>query len=542
MTLTMTMGGTWQTATRTLSGGVDVSQYVVPESVRVVNSLRDAASTMSFSMRIPINAAGVPQEGNLCQLSQDGTVIHAGPIRRFTQSLLQNPSTKNAAYSSGRFLFDVECSDWTPWLDHRPVYGVYPKAAGAVTDYAGNIIRAIVDDSSPYSALICSKTILGSLPGNSGVPYDFGHTPVGGGADTIAQGIQIPVRNVIFEDFTKVIGEIARQIGFLWHVSSDRLIHFYDRVAGLPSPLTVAGGAYANNTLDLDRDVTNYGNFVWTKDTSQLITRVLLLNASLKQPGVAPLSYTTYPGQTFFNLGFVPSISPADWDIRIWNPGSNPLTDIPARIFNAANGNIKQEYVDGNINDPQPWPNVAYICQTNNGFRIGGSAIPSGSTVNANFKFFRQTMIDRWMWSAPTPGVSMDTTFPGGTGANQALVTALDDTSLAKTNIGTAEGSDGIYTRVISDSTLLMDYSSVGTEKADQWLRRFGVNLHLARFESFTQGWRAGQSFTVQSTNWSIPAEILYVQQVTMSLFYDQGANTWKLRSVVECSNNPWGA
>jgi hypothetical protein len=538
VTLVVTVGGTWNTGSRQVTGGVDVSQYVAWESLAIVNSVTESASTLSFNLRMPTSASGVPVEGKLCQITQDGVVVHAGPIRRFTQSLVQNRSTVHGV--APWFTYQVEASDWTPWLDHRPVYGVYPNSPGSVTGNAGDIVRAIIDDPSPYSALICSKTIISGIPGNSQVPYDFGHTPVGGGSDTITTGPVIPVQNIIFQNFTDVIGEIAREVGYLWHVSSDRLIHFYNRITGLPSPLTTVGGAFATNTLDLDHDVTNYDTFVWTKDTSQLITRVLLLNASLKQPGVAPVSpYTTFSGQYFFNVGYVPSNNPDDWDIKVWSPGANPSTDPPARQYNSSLSNVKLEYVDGNITDPMPWPDVAFICQTNMGFRLGGPPLDAGSTVNANFKFFQQTMLDRWMWSSPTSGVTMDMTFPGG---QAALVSALDDSSLLKTTIGADEGSDGIYTRVISDSTLLMDSRTIGEQKADQWLRRFGVPLHLARFNSFTQGWRAGQSFTIQSSDWGISAESLYIQQVTMKPFFDHNVGQWKLRSVIECSNNPWGA
>lgn len=262
-------------------------------------------------------------------------------------------------------------------------------------------------------------------------------------------------------------GDIARSladlVAYAFWIDYSRVVNFQSAVA-LAAPVA---------SINLDTDITNYGSMDITEAVDQLKNRVYVKGWNQKSTVSYSQSYTGDATSQFFMFGYEPSAQ----------------GDITATL-NGTALSVGLDQVDASPGDGIGSSSSIYVCFDNLGFRFGNYAPTSTETLTIGTPYM-------------TPGIT------------------LSEDINAQTTAGQREGGDGIHEYAYNSPALTASdgSNSLAQAKGDAILLRDAYARISCRFVSYTQGWRAGQTFQLISANRMTGInKSMYVQQVTKRL------------------------
>ena len=414
-------------------GGVDVTSHTRIESIRPSESLRDRANTLSgLELVIPYSGntpeITVPRAGQEVILTVDGTREFGGVVQRVSES----PG------GSTSYVYTIDCSDYTRWLDRYLVQGVaYPAGESSETGTAGSIVRSIISDWANKGRISWDTSL-------------------------VQDGETIPQQTFDFDVPSACIDRVAKTVGWRWYVDYNRRIVF--------GPPLSSGFTAPVPTINWETDTT-VGDLVLEESGDQIVNVAYIKDAKTvaTNPDGTAKPYERDLGETdgyqgFWGLGYEPS-SLATTTILFTPATGSPTT------YTVANGNLLEENIAGTPGDGQTRA-VALLCLTNWGVRFEQPPA-AGGRLRATYEYL-------------DPG--------------PAVWVVREGTSI--TEVSTREGgtnSDGVYEEVYSATD--MDGASSDSVKQRAFLylttrsHKWSGNCKV-----FGTGWRAGQYLTITSS------------------------------------------
>lgn len=239
-----------------LIDGVEVGQAVLRRTVRIVDQIDEAPTTMSFSMRLNVPGFTCPPNpvGRVVKaFIEDANFLFLGRITKATVHLPRQAK---------RFpRMDVEAIDHTWEMDWNPL--------GVATDRNGKIWAGVSATS------ILKDLVRHFLPTN----FTYGVTTIEAGMATL-DDFSVDRK----EKPTQAISRLMKQVGGYWFVDYDRRIWAYTTAASItpPAPLT--------NSPTVSGD---YWDFEWSEDITQLRTRVMVYGRSTQLRSTAEAGDTS---------------------------------------------------------------------------------------------------------------------------------------------------------------------------------------------------------------------------------------------------------
>lgn len=240
------------------------------------------------------------------------------------------------------------------------------------------------------------------------------------------------------------IKRIAQQIEYGWYIDYERDLHFYP-IEEFVSPLP-------NNVLDVDSDVTNYSDLVLKEDGSQKKTRVYLKGFKSRVATPITLKYVADGQSQQWNLGYTPSRYAGDVVFKV----------------GGVTKNVKRDLVDGTPGQNLTDTSTAYVNYWQNLVRLN-YAPPVGTLIEVTMYYMAETIIMR-----ENPEAQREAQLADGEG-------------------------DGRYEYAVTERGLSQSTIEAANNRGDQLLYKYSYPSTTGTFNSFTQGWRAGQYFTLRS-------------------------------------------
>lgn len=429
------------------SGNTDFTSWTLYQSIRHRGS--------QASGRVHISAKSLARPKVFHELRilwPDGTTLFGGIIQNVRQVLIVGDKVE----------YQIECSDYTRWLDHLP--------AGDAA-YSGTLdvlVKTIIDDWVTNASSL-----------------SFGHA---GPSAPITYTNVLPIAasyegyNPNFQPVSQAIDFLCKTFYALWYVDVNRDLHvFLPDTAGAPTaplpapssavswydqdpinPTTVVSSTIP--TLYADTDTTDYFDLVLSEEAASTISGVLIKDYSELSvvQTVDNLEADSSGNQKQFQLYNDPA-DPAHTSVVVTPPGTT---------YSLANGKLKTEYVDGQPTDTSPG-DFCYVCPTNRGVRFG-VAPAAGAAVNVTYNYY----------------------FPG---RSPYQATALAAEIAAREGFG-----PGYYYDVFSGETAPITVA----EGLPPWealqqimLKRYARIKIGASFRSYVRGWLPGQAFVIVSAN-----------------------------------------
>jgi hypothetical protein len=271
-----------------------------------------------------------------------------------------------------------------------------------------------------------------------------------------------------------VMRDFADTLGWGWWIDYDKVVHLTS-LSSMVAPVT---------NLLVDSDVTNYGDLVLHETVAQEKNRVYIKGFRIKSSGTYNRSFTGDGSTKFFLLGYEPS---AITDVTATRAGTPQV--------------VGTDIIDSSPDSPQGGANNVYVCFDNMGLRYD-VAPANGDAISVTFNY----MFD---------GFSM-----------------VEDV-VAQAVMAAREGGDGVHEYIVNDPSLTSATggTALADAKGNRILTRVAEPRLTGTFNSFTQGWRAGQSFTLTSTaRFGGLAQTVYVQQVRKRLVNHPSGGTPTLR------------
>ncbi len=281
-----------------------------------------------------------------------------------------------------------------------------------------------------------------------------------------------------YEPVSSTLHKLADLIQWGWYVDYNKDLHFFD-LETFAAPVA---------SIDFDSSVnTDYRNLEITERIDQERNRVYMKGY--------PASSTTTLTDHFTGNG---------------SQGQYQLYSSPTQLSDVSvtrNGiaqTVKTDFVDGQPGDGIGDANTVFVCFDNMGLRWN-TPPSNGDVIVATYKYV----------------------FPG--------ITVVDDPA-AQTIMQAREGGDGIHEYAITDPAMS---DTIATDRANGYLHRYSRPRLLGSFDSYTQGWKAGQAFTgISAKRMGGFTKTLYVQSVTKQIVSVVGGVV-VINYHIEFSDNP---
>ncbi|GEM_PF-2766475 len=308
---------------------------------------------------------------------------------------------------------------------------------------------------------------------------------------------------------SNAIKNIADQLEYGFYIDYYKDVHFYP-FEQLKSPLP-------NNVLDVDNDLASYGDLELVEDGQQVYNRIFLRGFKTRSANSLNLSFPGDDTTVQWSLGYRVSSLKNDISVAVYMNVANYNADISFQTTGVATLGVpmtmKKDIVDGAPNQPGGLQ-TAYIHYTQHLLRIpnyDGSMTPvsTGQIVAAHFYYMK------------------DVIYMGQDAMSQVAIAAV-------------EGSDGVYEYSQEDKSLTNSTIAAPQSKAQLLVQKYGVPQITGSFESYTSGWRAGQSFTLVTRKrmGGINTK-MYVLRVTKTIVNNINGN-FMVRNQIEFANSPY--
>lgn len=258
--------------------------------------------------------------------------------------------------------------------------------------------------------------------------------------------------------------KIAQQIEYGYYIDYYKDVHFYP-IESFTSPLP-------SNTLSADTDTVNYADLKLSEDGTQLKTRIYLKGFKSRVGTPMTLTFTGDGNTTQWSLGYKPSRNAGDITITVGGVSKT----------------VKRDLVDGSPGQNTSDTNSAYVNYSQNLLRLN-YAPASGVQIVVTMYYLQDTIVMREDPQA------------------QSVAAAAD-----------GDGT-GVYEFAVTEPSLTQATLAAANSRGDMLLYKYGYPQITGSFVSFTQGWRAGQYFYLQSTRRMGGINMkMYVQQVKKTI------------------------
>jgi hypothetical protein len=451
---------------------LDVTPLVEYESIHVDNNVIMTSDVMDFTMYInsgdtvldtktSTNVSFVrPKCGNEIVWQNPNAIITAPdgsnkPYREFGGVVVEVHETVEGQAR----IYTVHCKSYVQWLDRHLIQGWYQQQAPETT------VKAMVSAFCPGFTTYNVK--------NSGT--------------TIAP---------VYSDYQKpsdAIKSVADQVQMGWYVDYYKDVHMYTLEA-FNSPLP-------NNLLDVETDITNYGNLEIVENSEQQVNKIFIKGFKTRSAELYYLPFTG-DGQTLqWSMGYRVSSVAGDVTVVVYDSMAQYNADTS---FKNGNNNtagtkltLKRDIIDG-APDRGGDSNTAYIHYTQHLIRIpnfsGNGAVPSGKVVVVRFHYLKDMV---WLGQDPEA---------------QGVTAKVEG------------NTDGVYEEVYSDKSLTNSTLSAVQAKGQLILSKYRFPQISGTFEAYfnattKSGWVAGQNFTLKSTKrFGGLNDVMFVQRVSKSV------------------------
>lgn len=303
---------------------------------------------------------------------------------------------------------------------------------------------------------------------------------------------QVPEYTADYKAPTQVVKDQANLLAWQWYIDYEKDLHFFI-AEQLPSPLP-------GNALNADTDLVDYGDLVMEEDGTQVKNRIIAMGFDIMSAVTVPV-YIVADGQ---NDTYPLPQKPAGTSAKYWpalTVGGTPYA-IAADVAGGLPGTLGAS-------------GTAYVNTTNMTIRL--DPLPAAGTVIQGSMYYKYQPIY-----------------------------VQDDPALIQAQAAReGGGSDGIYEYAIQDPRMSGDDTSLAQARAGYSLAKYGTPNVTGTLTSFTQGWRAGQSFALTSARrlGGIAGEWFYVAQCDKSIVTHPAGGTPTLRYDLTISDRPfiWG-
>lgn len=245
-------------------GTTDITSYVDWNSLDCISVLTKERGTMKFSMLVtPSAASKIPALADSIALTDPSGTIFGGTVTEIEKTV-------------------------------KGTGGVLINAAITVTDYGfaldSKLVKASYVNQDPADIVADLVTRFG---------------PGGFNATTHVQrgGFNVSSISFNYEQLTKCIEALAKQIGWDWYVDSSKMLHFFFATTSSgsseynPAPFNIDDTSAAIDwpSIDIDQTITNLKNSIY------------VIGGTYKKEFTAvntPDSYTTVAGQVIYQLAY----------------------------------------------------------------------------------------------------------------------------------------------------------------------------------------------------------------------------------------------
>jgi hypothetical protein len=307
-------------------------------------------------------------------------------------------------------------------------------------------------------------------------------------ASEINVPIVVPSLRFEYQRPSNCIKAIVDQIGYGWYIDYYRNLHVY-RLEELDSPLP-------NGILDIDNDLTNYGDLEIEEDAEKIFNRFTLRGFKMRSDTPFPFYFRGDGTTTQWSLGY--RVSSAKGDVTCTVGG--------------VEYDVKKDVLDG-IPGQGGEEGVMYIHYTQHLIRFA-SPPPDGAQIVVT----TYPLIDRWQGDQ-------------------------DDESVEY--MATLEATEsGIYEYAEVDKALTQSTGEAIRSKLQLLATKYGFPTIAARFHSYASGWLAGQSFTPISTRrmggMFTGDDRWYVWRVQKTWIQAYHGGPAQIRYDVDCADKPY--
>lgn len=402
---------------------------------------------------------------------------------QFESLQVVNTITANADEATLRMVLD-QSSTWRPLAGNEIVID-----NGGTREFAGMVMEVVeqglagwqrryVLHCKDYLYLFNKKLVTDdstSLVGSSEPTADaVVRAIVAGSTDGfsstgVAPGPLVPGQRFDYVTRGDAVRLMADMANYGWWIDYNKVINFVPSVS-MNAPVT---------SINLDSDITNYGGMELTETVAQVKNRIIVKDWKQKSSISFNRGFTGDGATKFFLFGYEPSA----------------IGDISATL-NGVGLSVGTDQVDASPGDGVGTSGDVYVCFDNLGFRFGNYAPSSTETFSISAPYMTQG------------------------------ITQVED-PVAQSTAAMREGGDGIHEFVVADPglTAIDGSANLADARGRVILERDAYAALSGRFSSYTQGWRAGQYFTLDSSVrmiGSLPRTV-YVQQVTKRLVGSTG-------------------
>jgi hypothetical protein len=375
--------------------------------------------------------------------------------------------------------YSVSARSYEQWLDRKLVNNWYNQ------DSPESIIKQII---SRYAPGFSTKTVQNS--GTTVVPQYFD-----------------------FRKVSEALDNITKQVNFMWFCDYYKQIFF--------GPTTYLNSPLPGNTLNVDTDVTNYGNLVMKESGDQLVTRVYVKGFKTRSKNWYMLSWLGDGNLVQWSTGYRISSLKGDAVVVVYPSMAAFQSDTSFRSGGSPTGGtvltIKRDVIDGAPGQASA-SNTAYIHYADHLIRVpnfnGNGAIPSGYVLAVRFYYLQDTVF-------------------------------LGNDPVSQRNIAAVEGGDGIYEVAVVDKSLTASTMTAAKSKASLLLYKNGHAQIGGTFESYldttnSQGWRAGMNFNLVSTKrFGGINQTFYVTRVSKTIVKNDSGG-WITHHQIEFNDTPY--
>lgn len=282
--------------------------------------------------------------------------------------------------------------------------------------------------------------------------------------NNVQPGFLIPPMYINYIKPSEAIKKIADLLEFGWYVDYYKDIHFYP-VESFVSPLP-------NNTLNADTDTQNYGDLELKEDGSQKKTRIYMKGFKARQSTPVTLKFTTDGQTTQWNLGYKPSRVTGDLTVTVGGVSKT----------------VKRDMADGSPGQNLTDQTVAYINYSQNLLRLN-YAPASGVIISVTMYYLSDSIFMR------------------------------EDPAAQQAAAATDGNGDGRYEYASTEPSSSQATIDAVNARGNMLLYKYAYPQLTGTFNSFLQGWRAGQFFLLTSSRrMGGLNEQMYVQSVKKTI------------------------
>lgn len=391
---------------------IDYAPYVDISTVTTTNNVLMNQDTMSFQVtlneELPTPRVGMEVIWRLWDYDSNTE------INREYGGVITSVSEESFGTS---LVYNIGCNSYLRWFDRKLITGYYQQQPPEVT------IEQII---SKYCAGFTTNNVK-------------------------ASNLYLVPQYFNYQRPSQAVKLLADQVQRGWYIDYYRDLHFF-RYEDFSSPLP-------GNILDVENDVTNYGNLVLSEDGEQIYNRFTIRGYKERSATTYTLNFVADGTSHQWSLGYRVSSAKGDVVVKVTRPDDSVW--YPA---------VKRDVLDG-IPGQGGDPSVVYVHYTQHLIRFA---------------------------NAPEAGTQIEVTFYYLVDKKQ---TDQFDTSVEymKAIEGDPAG-DGVYHYATFDKSLTNSTMASVRQKIEILSLKYGTPTVVGSFTSYTHGWRAGQSFRITST------------------------------------------